>query len=1859
MNKKKFFLLALITVGLVSILFLGTKIVQKNVGTDTQISTKNNVDIEEVENAVKNLNNSIFLENIGQAPDDIKFYQKNKNGGIYFLQDKVVIQNVEEYEGVLKEVVYHMWFPFLEEGGYELVAEERGGMTVSEFRGKDHFSDIPTYEKIVYRNKAGVEVEFLFNKNTVKYNIIVPALFPVEKFSVQFNGIDNLMVVEEGKVVVMIGDQKFTHDAPYSYQVKDGKIIEVPAEYVVKNNQELVFSVASYDQNFPLIIDPILSNLTASTFLGGTDEENGGNVAIDSNGNIFVAGYTASVDFPMSGTPYSNTHTGVNDVVVSKLSSNLQQLLASTYIGGSDSDQVSSIAIDSSGSVYLSGQSASTDFPTTTAALLYDPLSSNGYIVKFNNNLSSLTASRVVGDVYGKVLVNDAGTSVYVVGTSGGNAPTSTPSFDDTHNGSSDIFVLKLSSDLQTHDAGTFIGTGDSETFVDAEITASDTVVFLGHIGSGFQTSLGAYSSVPKGSSVPAGYIGILSSNLQNLVSGTYLWSDAKSLAFDRINQRIYVATSKNGEFASTTPGAYDTTSHAEYAVALSAFSSDLTSLQYSTYIGQEGNTFLLNPKVTVDDSGSVYFFTETYANAFPTTTDSYDKNFSDAAFTADMYIAKMNSELNVLLGSSYLGGTGHEIVADVIVNPSNQVLLVSKTPAADFPMTGSPYDSSHNGIVDYSLALFDNNNVPTLTTSTPSQTSANFVTVTTTISDTDGDITEFSIEYSTDGVTWASSTIGSVEASTGAPNTAAGRVYNIATDIAPSNTVTVTTTWNIGVDIPDTATSTIYLRFTPNDGTENGTTATTSAFAIDTKDPTAPGALTISTLTSSTVAFTFPNTTSTDENFTEYKIHYSTSTPLTTSTNAFTSSTDANLASSTFGGQPTSETFTGLTPNTVYYFNIFAYDSWGYFNSSTEFSTTTKAALPLNLTAASTASSSITFTVGANGNPTSTEYYVATLDNAKNSGWTASTTLSISDLTCETEYTFRAKARNSATVETDWTATIAVTTGACPGTPAVTLSSAALSLSEGGSSGSYTVVLNTAPTDSVTIALGVSSGSQVTLSTASLTFTTLNWSTAQTVTVTPVDDTTVEGAHSVTISHTATSNDADYHGITIGSVTVTLSDNDSSGGGAPPGGNNPPPPPPIDPVDGEDPPVCDETIEQCEEDEDFLPRNRLIRLLQVGKPTSLPTMTMVNSRDVVLLLDTSYANTVALFESLEPSSDFSSVSYQTNDQEQIPWQLTDVQGKHCINGKFRNTGPKIYEYATYLCVTLDTIPPEPPTIGAVHSGIVNKIKKSPPVISGKTEPYATVVIKKEKRIMSAALVSVSTLRVAVATTYYTTANNKGNWSFTFPTYFDTGDYALTVAAQDKAGNVSSGSVATLTITEAAEAPIDQPETPQDEEPLDSVEPEPTPIDLPIDTPTDTPENPSNNPVGGYPDSTPIDTPVTGSSGSGSSGLPLNTTGEDEGGLPSTDIFTPIESQEEGSENLDERTGESIGSISGWRSIEERYRAAALALKPLTDRIKRFTDNPEVERVNQRIAAPVAAVAAVANVATGFGTSLLLILRHLFTQPIMLFRLKRRKKWGVVYNGFTKQPLDLAVVRLLDAKTGTIKESRVTDMKGRYLFIVDPGEYRIEVTKQGFQGISEHLKYVQDDGVYTHVYHGDTISVQGKNDVVGVNIPLTPIDQVRPVTDVLREHGRRIGHTAASKIGIALAVLSFVISPTPLMVTLLALHVGLFFGFRWYVYRPLPDSFGVVRDVVSRKPLAQTVVRIFDAAYNKLVDTKITDSKGRYAALVGPSTYYVTYEKPAYEKKQTEPMDFTVEAKLRGGAIIARNEQLQQEEQKR
>jgi hypothetical protein len=192
----------------------------------------------------------------------------------------------------------------------------------------------------------------------------------------------------------------------------------------------------------------------------------------------------------------------------------------------------------------------------------------------------------------------------------------------------------------------------------------------------------------------------------------------------------------------------------------------------------------------------------------------------------------------------------------------------------------------------------------------------------------------------------------------------------------------------------------------------------------------------------------------------------------------------------------------------------------------------------------------------------------------------------------------------------------------------------------------------------------------------------------------------------------------------------------------------------------------------------------------------------------------------------------------------------------------------------------------------------------------------------------------------------------------------------------------------------------------------------------------------------------------------------------------------------------------------------------------------------------------------------------------------------------------------------------------------------EPGKYYLSVTKPGFISPTNLLRSETQDTKYMDLYHGEAIAVTAKDAVLTANIPLDPAEKKSlAFSEVIRSYLLRNLRLIVSYVGMILAFVVVLIIPTAITIGCLILHILFFLAFRRFIVPAKPKSWGIVYDARTKAPLSSSVVRIFDLKFNKLLETQVTDSNGRYSFLVGKNEYQLLTEKPGYLTREVKPVD--------------------------
>ncbi len=333
------------------------------------------------------------------------------------------------------------------------------------------------------------------------------------------------------------------------------------------------------------------------------------------------------------------------------------------------------------------------------------------------------------------------------------------------------------------------------------------------------------------------------------------------------------------------------------------------------------------------------------------------------------------------------------------------------------------------------------------------------------------------------------------------------------------------------------------------------------------------------------------------------------------------------------------------------------------------------------------------------------------------------------------------------------------------------------------------------------------------------------------------------------------------------------------------------------------------------------------------------------------------------------------------------------------------------------------------------------------------------------------------------------------------------------------------------------------------------------------------------------------------------------------------------------------------------------------ALDTAAATIDKVRNDPTVDAVSTNVVAPISTVAAIVSTASGISSAATAgvaaqsavqtavsatataasaagalgqigaLFFLLLTQPFLLLSKRKDYAWGVVYDAQKKMPIDLAIVRLIDDNTKRVVQTRVTDKAGRIFFFVGKGTYRLEALKPGYVFPSASMAGEREDGNFANLYFGQKFTVPAAGQVINPSMPLDPAGTDLNDRDFVKRFVRNNLRYSVSLIGLALTLVAFAIKPSLMIGGLFVVNLALYLIFRRLSRPKQPAEWGTVKDEKTGKALAHAVVRLFSSPYNKLIETRVTDSRGRYNFVVGQNVFYLTATRQGYWKTQSFPLD--------------------------
>ena len=566
--------------------------------------------------------------------------------------------------------------------------------------------NVPTYSRVRYRELySGTDLAFYGNEGSLEYDFIVrPGADPL-RIRMAFDGADGITLTGRGDLVIKIAGHAISLRKPTIYQdVKSGRRT-IPGGYQLAG-KTVSFKLGRYDHSLPVIIDPVLNystffggssddtayavatdpsgntyiagstasvdlptttgalnrrfiggtldafvakfspsgTLVYTTYLGGTGDDEAYGLAVDSQGNAYVTGYTTSPNFPVTGGAYRSTLSGTSDAFVAKLNPAGTALVYSSYLGGSGDDTGWGIAVDGLGDMFVTGSTSSADFPVSAGAYrsTYTGGDSDGFVTAIYPYGGFLYSTYLGGsgeDVPYAIAVDSSG-NAYIAGeTQSTDFPNTPGVIQASKLGTTDAFVASINSAGTGLNYSTFLGGGSDDHAYGVAVDSSGNAYVTGYTGS---------TDFPHTAGV-----------LQPANGGGY-----------------------DGFATKINPSA--------------------TALVYSTFIGGSGDDYALS--IALDGIGNAYITGNTSSANLPVTSDAAQTS-AGGAYGA--FVTVLNGSGSALSYGTYLGGSGFETGYGIALSPDREFTAAGYTVSQDFPVTAGAFQKTLAGGADAFVARF------------------------------------------------------------------------------------------------------------------------------------------------------------------------------------------------------------------------------------------------------------------------------------------------------------------------------------------------------------------------------------------------------------------------------------------------------------------------------------------------------------------------------------------------------------------------------------------------------------------------------------------------------------------------------------------------------------------------------------------------------------------------------------------------------------------------------------------------------------------------------------------------------------------------------------------------------------------------------------------------------------------------------------------------------------------------------------------------------------------------------------------------------------------------------------------------
>ena len=519
----------------------------------------------------------------------------------------------------------------------------------------------------------GIDFLWIASGGTFRYEFHLKPMADATQIRMRFDGIHGLAVSPEGELVVQTPHGEIRYRRPVAFQSAGTGRTMVDASYQI-DGPVATLHLGGYDQQRPLVIDPMV----ASTYVGGSGFDAVYGSAVDTAGNIYLTGQTASTNFPVSGARSAMTRSAF----VAQLSADLSSIRWVTILASSGNDCGNGLTLDAAGNAYVAGSAGAANFPLSTNSLQSAVGAAPVAFVAKVSSSGRLLYSTLLGseNTVAYAVALDAALNVYVAGaTSSLSFVTTSGAPQRSFSGGSDGFVAKLNLTAPSLIFSTLVG-GYGFDALNGVAVRTDAAVCVA--GSTTSANLPVRNAVqPSLSGGQDALVGCLNPSGSAWNFLTY-WGGsgpdyANAISLDSTGAIVIAGTTMSQNF----PAAMSATARGDYDAFVTKLRADGSAAFFSALLGGSGSDCAT--AVAVDTLGSIWVGGYTSSTNFP------QQLALQAGFGGyfDGFLANLNSAGSLLL-STYLGGSGDDRVLTLGLRTNGYVAVAGMTSSSNFPTT-------------------------------------------------------------------------------------------------------------------------------------------------------------------------------------------------------------------------------------------------------------------------------------------------------------------------------------------------------------------------------------------------------------------------------------------------------------------------------------------------------------------------------------------------------------------------------------------------------------------------------------------------------------------------------------------------------------------------------------------------------------------------------------------------------------------------------------------------------------------------------------------------------------------------------------------------------------------------------------------------------------------------------------------------------------------------------------------------------------------------------------------------------------------------------------------------------------------